>query len=487
MLFDPAGVTVSADQWIGGEHVAGPSVRDVQSPSDRSIMRKVSWASEAQVDEAVRNARSAWVASGWGTMPPRERALVLQRWADLVDAHAEGLAAIEALVSARIYTEVMNRDVRVVSGVLRYFSEWADKVDGTVTPTPQQSLSLTVHEPHGVVAAISPWNFPLILAAWKFAPALAAGNAVVLKPSELTPFSAARVAELAVEAGLPAGLFNVIQGDGAVGSALVRHPGVDYVTFTGSTATGARIMADAAQTGMKPVSLELGGKGPQLVFDDAGDLDRLAPLIARGITYNSGQVCFAGSRLIVQDGIADALIERVAAAMKDHRVGETWNEQTTMPPVISARQLERIDGLVQQSRAEGATAVCGGSIVDHPGGAFFAPTILKDVPTDSCAIREEIFGPVLAVQRFGSFEEGIELANHADYGLTASVHTRDIGQAFRAARAVESGTVWINDWGRRTDFTAPFGGYKKSGLGKDMGRPGFEKYLKSKAIWVELN
>lgn len=484
MYFDPDQVNPPTHLIIGGERCAGVTLNDVHSPSRHALVRPVGWASDAQVDQAVQAARLA--APGWAALAPRERAGLLARFADLVDAHAEELARLESLVSARIYSEVIARDVKVVSGVLRYFGEFADKVDGAVTPTPRNSLSFTVHEPHGVVAAISPWNFPMILSSWKFAPALAAGNAVVLKPSELTPFSATRLAELALEAGLPAGVFNVIHGDGAVGDALVRHRGVDYVTFTGSSATGARIMAAAAETGLKQVSLELGGKGPQLVFDDAADLDRLAAMIARGITYNSGQVCFAGSRLVVQRGIADRLSAKIAETMHGLQFGETWNTAANMPPIINERQIARIDSIVQASVAEGAKVVCGGERIAHDGASFFAPTILSGMAPDSIAIREEIFGPVLAVQEFDSFDEGVALANHAEYGLTASVHTRDISQAFKAAQAIESGTVWINDWGRRTDFTAPFGGYKRSGLGKDMGRPGFEKYLKSKAIWLEI-
>lgn len=470
---------------IDGRRVVGASAREVFSPSQRDLVRPVSWASAQQVDEAVSAAAHA--APGWAALAPRERADILRRFADLVDARADELAKLEALVSARIYREVMARDVKVVSGVLRYFGEFADKLDGAVTPTPENTLSLTVHEPHGVVAAISPWNFPMILAAWKFAPAMAAGNSVVLKPSELTPFSATLLGDLALEAGVPAGVFNVIHGDGAVGGELIRHPSVNYVTFTGSTATGARIMAEAAQTGLKPVSLELGGKGPQLVFDDARELARLAAMVARGITYNSGQVCFAGSRLVVQRGVADRLVSLVAEQMRTLRIGPTWDRQTTMPPIINEPQLNRIAGIVSASVDDGAEVVCGGEPLDYPGGVFYAPTVLRGLSPDSRAIREEIFGPVLAVQEFDTFDEGIALANHADYGLTASVHTRDIGQAFRAAKAIESGTVWINDWGRRTDFTAPFGGYKRSGLGKDMGRAGFEKYLKTKSIWLEID
>lgn len=486
MFFDPSIVDVVSSQLIGGRSVPGSTTRSVRSPSDPGVVREVSWASIEQVDEAVRNARQAWRTSQWGTLPPRERAKVLQRWADLVDAHAEEIAKLESLMSTRIYGEAMARDVKVVSGVLRYFSEFADKIDGTVTPTPRDSLSLVVHEPYGVVAAISPWNFPIILSAWKFAPALAAGNAVVLKPSELTPFATVRIAQLGAEAGLPRGLLNVIHGDGAVGEALVRHPDVDYVTFTGSSATGARIMSAAANSGLKPVSLELGGKGPQLVFGDTPDPDRLAQLIARGITYNSGQVCFAGSRLVVQRDIAESLLDKVVKAMQSVRFGPTWDSGTTMPPIINARQLARIETIVGASVSAGATRIAGGERIERNGANFFAPTVLALNDLENPAFREEIFGPVLAVQTFDEPEEGVSLANHPDFGLTASVHTRDISKALWCAQRIESGTVWINDWGRRTDFTAPFGGYKRSGIGKDMGRAGFEKYLKSKSIWVEI-
>lgn len=455
------------------------------SPSDPTVSRRIAWARESDVEAAVESASLAF--RSWSALAPRERARHLYRFADAVDAHAEELAALEALVSSRIYTEVIARDVKVVSGALRFFAELADKIEGSITSTPRNSLSLVVHEPHGVVAAISPWNFPMILSAWKFAPALAAGNTVVLKPSELTPFTAARLAEIALAAGLPPGVFNVIQGDGAVGSQLVRHRNVNYVTFTGSTATGVRIMADAATSGLKPVSLELGGKGPQLVFNDAPDLGRLAATIARAITYNSGQVCFAGSRLVVQRGVADELTTRVIAAMAAPVTGSTWDPATTTPPIISERQIERIDRIVTGSLKEGGRIRCGGTRLESSAGHFYAPTVIEGLAPNSEAIREEIFGPVLAVQTFDEFEEGVSLANHTEYGLTASVHTRDISKALKAAQSVESGTVWINDWGRRTDFTAPFGGYKRSGLGKDMGRQGFEKYLKSKAIWVEID
>ena len=486
MFFDPTSVRPAPGLFIGGRRVDGAETHQVASPSDNSIRLDAGWASEDQVDEAVMSARRAWKNSGWATMPPRDRAQILYRFADLVDHHSAEIAELEAIVSARIYSEATSRDVKVISGTLRFFGEYADKIEGTVTATPRESLSMVVHEPYGVVAAIAPWNFPVILAAWKFAPALAAGNAVVLKPSEMTPFATLRLAELAVEAGVPSGIFNVINGDGKAGASLVKHPEVDYVTFTGSSATGARIMADAAMSGIKPVSLELGGKGPQLVFADAPDLKRLARTVARGITYNSGQVCFAGSRLVVERSIADHFIEMVADAMDGLKPGQTWSEGTGIPPIINQPQIERIQSIISDSVAAGAEAVIGGKRIEHDSALFFQPTVLRGVTPENPAYREEIFGPVLAVQEFDDFEEGIGLANHPDYGLTASVHTSDISRAFKAAQQIESGTVWLNDWGRRTDLTAPFGGFKKSGLGKDMGRAGYEKYLKSKAIWLEI-
>lgn len=488
-LFNPDALKLPQGVFLGdAAAVAGHGAEMiVSSPSKPSLQMVVHSASVDDVDRAVQAARHAQRQGDWVSAGPRARAKILRRWADLVEAEAPAIAALESLASARLYNEVIARDIQVVAGVLRYFGEMADKTDGTVTATAHDALSLAVHEPHGVVAAISPWNFPIILAAWKFAPALAAGNAVVLKPSELTPFATLRIAELATAAGLPKGLFSVVTGDGLVGDALVRHPDVDYVTFTGSTATGARIMAAAAETGLKPVSLELGGKGAHVVFDDVADLDRVAALIARGITYNSGQVCFAGARLVVQAGVRDALLDRIIGHMQALVPGPTWGKATSLPPVANAAQADRIARLVQGSLDNGATALCGGTRLDGPHDAtFFAPTILRNVARDDPAYVQEIFGPVLIVEDFTDPVEAADLAAHPLYGLTSSVWTQDITRAVTMARRIESGTVWINDWGRRMDFTSPFGGYKQSGIGKDMGRPGYEKYLKSKSIWIAL-
>ena len=488
MRFDPMTLERPTGLYAGGrlEVAAGPDfIHDC--PSDTRISLAYPTATPEDVDRTVAACRDALRASGWARLGAKARGKVLHRWADLIEAEAETLAALEAVASSRPFADALARDVPVAASALRTFASYAETHESAVTATPSAQLSLVTTEPHGIVAAISPWNFPLILSSWKFAPALAAGNGVVLKPSELTPFSALKIAELASRAGLPDGIFNVLPGGAEVGRALVAHPGIDYVTFTGSSATGARIMADAAANGLKPVSLELGGKGAQLVFDDVRDLDQVAGLIARGVTYNSGQVCFAGSRLVAHRAVKDALLAKVAERMGVLKSGPTWADGVALPPIINAAQSARITGIVEGAMAEGAEPVIGGRALQHEGRFHaFEPTILDGVGPDNVAFRTEIFGPVLAVDTFDDFEEGIAMANHPDYGLSASVYTRDLDRAFAAASWLEAGTVWINHWGRGDDMTSPFGGVKRSGLGKDLGRAGYEKYLKAKSVWVEL-
>jgi aldehyde dehydrogenase (NAD+) len=326
------------------------------------------------------------------------------------------------------------------------------------------------------------------MASWKIGPALAAGNAVVLKPSELTPFSALRLAELATRAGVPDGIFNVVQGDGrTTGDALVRHPRVAKVSFTGSTATGAAVMAACAHSGIKPVTLELGGKSPQLVFDDAPDLERLAQTLVRAITGNAGQVCVAGSRLIVQRRIAEPLLERIAQLLAQAKPGPTWDADATLPPIISRPQAARIADIVARSVSAGASVRCGGTLAAVPGdGAYFLPTLIDGVTSANPAVREEVFGPVLTVQRFDDEDEGLALAAHAQYGLAAGVHSADLGRALRAVRRLEAGTVWVNRYGRSDDFVLPTGGYKHSGIGKDLGRQAVEANLRIKSVLIDL-
>ena len=484
-LFKPEEVAVPQGHLIAGRlHQEGDGALEVRRPSDGKLHGDVPLAGDAVVDAAVRAAQVAFPK--WRSLAPRERGRILRRWADLVDAHADELMRMESVVSARPAQEVRMVDVPGVAEWLRYYGEYADKLDGAVTPTAPERLSLVLREPYGVVGAITPWNFPLFLAAWKVAPALAAGNTVVLKPSELTPWSIQRVAALGLEAGLPEGAFNVVHGTGPrTGAALVRHPGVSYLTFTGSTAVGARIMADAAASGIKPLSLELGGKHPQVVFADCHDLDEVAQHVAWGITRNAGQICSAGSRLVVEKAVEKALVEMVAARMRGLAPTPTWSGNPSLAPVISEKQLARMERLVGATVAEGAELVCGGTRLGTEGW-YFAPTILRGVSESMTGYREEIFGPVLSVQTFEGVDEAIARASHPLYGLTASVFTRDIRKALTVSKRLPTGTVWVNRWGlTREMMTSPFGGVRQSGFGKDSGREGIEKYLRSKAVWIE--
>ncbi|HWW71182.1 MAG TPA: aldehyde dehydrogenase family protein, partial [Duganella sp.] len=413
---------------------------------------------------------------------------VMRRWADLIEADVAQLAALEAVGSTRPIANAVAWDIPFTAEGLRFFAEFADKVGGDVAATRADALGMTIAEPYGVIGAIAPWNFPLVMASWKIGPALAAGNAVVLKPSELTPFSAIRLAELAIAAGMPPGIFNVIQGDGrTTGDALVRHPRISKVTFTGSTRTGSAIMAACAESGTKPVTLELGGKSPQLVFADAPDLARVAKMVAGAITVNAGQVCVAGSRLIVQRGVAGQLVEGIAAAFKTLRPGHTWNGDTTLSPIISRKDALRIDGVVRRAVDAGASIAAGGGLAAVEGeGGYYQPTILTGVDSDMEAVRDEIFGPVMTVQVFDDDDEALALGDHPAYGLAAGVHTADIGRALRCARELEAGTVWINRYGRSDDYVLPTGGFKRSGMGKDLGRQSYEANLRYKTVLVDF-
>lgn len=487
--FDPDSVGIGDANFINGRRVAGRGAEiAVHRPSDGHLYRQLDTVAPDQLDEAVENAWTAFRTSGWAQADPRGRMRVMRHWADLIEADMAHLAPLEALGSTRTIDEVRGWDVSYTAECIRFFAEFADKIGGEVAATTPDKLGLTITEPYGVVAAIAPWNLPLVMSTWKIAPAIAAGNAVVLKPSEMTPFSVVRLAELAIEAGLPAGIFNIVQGDGRnVGDPLCRHPRVSKVTFTGSTRTGAAIMAACAETGPKPVTLELGGKSPQIVFADASDLDKTAAIVARAITLNAGQVCVAGSRLLVQEKVAGQVIDRIVAAFEAHRPGPTWRTDTTLGPIISEPQFGRIDAIVRRTMAEGAKVLTGGGRAPAPqAGSYYLPTLLDGVTRDNEAVREEIFGPVLTVQSFIDEEEAYALANDSQYGLAAGVHTGDVARALRATRALEAGTVWVNRYGRSNDFILPTGGYKQSGIGKDLGREAYQANLKTKTVLIEF-
>lgn len=490
--FDPNDIRVRPGHFIDGELVSSGSdhaALPVYRPSDNVLYAELPVASAEIVDSAVRSAQRAFETSGWATDAPRPRARALRRWADLIEAEKVELGKLEAMASTRPVKDAIEIDIPYAADCIRFFAELADKQGGNVAPTKTDHLGLVISEPYGVVAAISPWNFPITQAVTKISPALAAGNAVVLKPSELTPFSIVRLAELAIAAGMPAGIFNIVHGTGPItGDALCRHPLVGKITFTGSTRTGAAVMAASAQSGIKPLTLELGGKSPQLVFSDVHDLDRVAGHIAGSILNNAGQVCVAGSRLIVERRIESELLERIGNLARSIEPGPTWSSKTTFSPIISAAQMERIDSIVKRTVAAGAATLTGGGPFDPGnGGAFYRPTILTRVSSSMEAVREEIFGPVLTVQSFEDEEEGLALAGHPVYGLAAGVHTRDINKALRAVRHIKAGTVWINRYGRTADYVIPTGGYNGSGLGKDLGRQAFEANLRVKSVLVDFS
>jgi aldehyde dehydrogenase (NAD+) len=483
--FDPALLSLPIGHYIGGRYRPGTSGLELRRPSDGVAFAECPIADAALVDEAVATAGAALKSSGWGGLRPRERVNIMHRWADLVEAEAETLARLEAVASTRPVSHAVAGDVVITAEQIRFFAEMADKEGGDVVPTGSGQLGMILTEPYGVVGAITPWNFPIAIAAWKLAPALAAGNAVVLKPSEMTPFSTLYLVELAERAGLPAGLLNVVLGDGpTTGNAITGHPDIAKVSFTGSTGAGQAIMSNIARTGVKPMTLELGGKSPQIVFADA-DMELAADCVTRGIIHNAGQVCVAGSRLLVEASAADALAAAISRRMTAVRPGVTWDDSTEFPPIISERQISRIDGIVHAAIADGATLVTGGERIDR-GGYFYRPTLLVDVTGTSPAVTEEIFGPVLTLQTFGSEDEALALAAHPTYGLAAGVFTRDLSRAIRVTKALDAGTVWINRYGRSRDHILPTGGYKSSGIGKDLGREAYKANRRQKSVLIDL-
>ncbi|MEJ6844690.1 aldehyde dehydrogenase family protein [Sinorhizobium fredii] len=485
LSFNPDTLELPNGHFIDGRYVPAAGRLAMHRPSDGAAFAECPIASEDIVDQAVASARQALKKSGWSGLRPRERTRALSRWADLIEAEAATLARLEAVASTRPVGHLIEGDIAITAEQIRFFAEFADKEGGDLVPTDDDNLGMIMTEPYGVVGAITPWNFPVSMAGWKLGPALAAGNAVVLKPSEMTPFSTLYLAELSVRAGLPAGLINVVLGDGpTTGNAITGHPGIGKVSFTGSTAAGAAIMQNVARTGIKPMTLELGGKSPQIVFADA-DLDRAAEAIARNILSNAGQACVAGSRVIVDRSVADALTEAMVAHMSAIQPGPTWDETSQYSPIISERQIGRIDAIVQKSLAAGGKCLLGGKPLDREG-YFYAPTLIAGVDQSSPAVTEEIFGPVLTLQIFDDEAEALALADHPTYGLAAGVFTRDLSRAVRVTRRLEAGTVWINRYGRSRDHILPTGGYKSSGIGKDLGREAYLANRRSKSVLINL-
>ncbi|MBR0687488.1 aldehyde dehydrogenase family protein [Bradyrhizobium manausense] len=485
LSFDPDQVQLPIGHFIGDRLQESPGLLPLHRPSDGAHYAECPVASAETVDEAVQTARTALRTSNWGGVRPRERAGVLKRWADLIESEAETLARVEAISSTRPVGQLVAGDIAITAEQIRFFAEFADKEGGDLAPTDDAHLGMIMTEPYGVVGAITPWNFPINMAGWKLGPALAAGNAVVLKPSEMTPFSSIVLARLAVKAGLPAGLINIVLGDGATtGSAITGHPDIAKVSFTGSTGAGAAIMANIARTGIKPMTLELGGKSPQIVFADA-DLDQAAAAIAGNILANAGQACVAGSRLIAHTLVAEQLVDAIIARMQAVQAGPTWDAATTYSPIISEKQRSRIHAIVRTARAEGAECLTGGEPMEAKG-YFYTPTLLANVDRSSVALTEEIFGPVLTLQTFTTEDEALALADHPTYGLAAGLFTRDVSRAMRITRALAAGTVWVNRYGRSRDHILPTGGYKHSGIGKDLGREAYHANRRSKSVLIHI-
>jgi gamma-glutamyl-gamma-aminobutyraldehyde dehydrogenase/4-guanidinobutyraldehyde dehydrogenase/NAD-dependent aldehyde dehydrogenase len=463
-------LTIRDKAFIDGKFVDAASGESFEciSPVDGAVLARVAACDREDVDRAVKAARGAFDKGVWADQAPKARKRVLVKFADLIQKNADELALLETLDMGKPITNARQGDLRAVAECVRWYGEAIDKLYDEIAPTPKTALGLITREPLGVIGAVVPWNFPLLMAAWKFAPALAAGNSVVLKPAEQSPLSALRIAELAAEAGIPAGVFNVVPGFGeTAGQALGRHMDVDAITFTGSTEIGKLFLKYSGESNMKVVSLECGGKTPNIVFADTPDLDAAARGAADGIFYNSGQVCDAASRLLVEDKIHDAFLSKVAGLAKNYTPADPLDEKTQMGAMVDGTQTKRVLNYINKGKEEGAALVLGGKQVrQDTGGFYIEPTIFDAVDNRMTIAREEIFGPVLSTIRFKTAEEAVKLANESSYGLEANLWTNDLSKAHKIARSLRAGTVTINtrDGG---GIEVPFGGYKQSGFGRD--------------------
>ena len=481
----PAPAPMHKRLLIDGQHVESVSGRRFKTlnPATEQVIATIAEGNEADVDRAVAAARRAFEGP-WSTMRPAERGQILFRLVELMKQHADELAELESRDAGKPIAAVLRQDLPAAIDTLTYYAGWADKIHGEVVPTRSDALTYTLREPVGVVGVVVPWNFPLMIGMWKLAPALACGCTVVMKPAELTSLSALRIGELALEAGLPPGVLNIVPGPGrVVGDALVNHPDVDKITFTGSPGVGRGILRGAAGN-FKRVSLELGGKSANVIFDDA-DLDAATKAAAAGIFFNAGQVCSAGSRVLAHEKVYDEVVERIAARARAIRIGDPADRATALGPVISEKQMNAILGYVEVGRKEGASLVTGGARVGDRG-YFISPTVFAGVAHEMRISQEEIFGPVVSVIRFKDEADALRIANGTAYSLAAGVWSRDIGRVQRFAKKVKAGTVWINTYGY-TDVRLPWGGARDSGFGREHGTAAIENFTEPKAVWVNLN
>jgi acyl-CoA reductase-like NAD-dependent aldehyde dehydrogenase len=472
---------------IGGEWVESAKTFATLNPATGEALTQVAEASAEDVDRAVLAARKAFDEPGgpWRKMSASDRGKLLWRLADLVEQNIEEIAELETLDNGKPIFESRYVDIPSVVDVLRYYAGWASKIHGETINSRADAFTYTLREPVGVVGAIIPWNFPLLLTSWKLGPALACGNTVVLKPAEQTPLTALRFGQLLAEAGFPPGVVNIVTGGPAAGQALVRHPGVDKIAFTGSTSVGKEIMRGAADT-LKRVTLELGGKSPNIVFADS-DLDAAIKGASTGIFYGKGEVCAAGSRLFVEKKVHDEFISRLAERAKKIKPGDPLDPKTRLGAIVSEQQMQTVLGYIESGKKEGAQLVAGGNRVNLDGGKgfFIEPTVFDAVDNGMKIAQEEIFGPVLATISFDDLDQVAAMANQNIYGLAAAVWTNDIKKAHGMARRLKAGTVWINTY-NLYDAALPFGGFKQSGFGRELGREALDYYTEVKSVWVNL-
>jgi 4-(gamma-glutamylamino)butanal dehydrogenase len=482
-----AGLTLPSRQIIGGQHVESRTgaTADVVSPRDGTVIAAVPDSDAGDVDAAVAAARHAF-DDRWSTMAPARRKWTLHRLADAIEAHRQELALLISLEMGKPITFAYDIELRTTINCYRWYAEWADKLTGEVPEVGGDALALITREAVGVVGVVVPWNFPMTLSAWKIAPALAAGCTVVVKPSEFAPLSMLRLAEIALEAGLPEGVLNVVTGDGPLtGRAFGLHADVDSLAFTGSTTVGRAFLSYAAESNLKRVWLELGGKSPSIVLADA-DLDNAVHAIAGNIFFNQGEMCTAPSRLLVHRSVHDDVVTGITEVATTLPLGDPLDPDTRMGPLISAEHRARVEAHTATALSDGAQLRAGGRRPEAPiDGFYFEPTVLDGVKPHMAIARDEVFGPVLSVLSFDNIDEAVTVANDSIYGLAAAVFTRDLSAAHRVSRRLRAGTVWVNCY-EEGDMTVPFGGYRQSGYGRDKSRHALEKYTELKTTWVQL-
>ena len=483
-------LTPRTQAFIDGKYrpaVSGATF-DCINPADGRVIAQVASCEAADIELAVASARKSFEAGGWSRRAPAARKKVLLRFAELIRKHREELALTETMDMGKPISDSMKIDIPAAANSIAWYAEAVDKVYDEVAPTGHESLALITREPSGVVGAIVPWNFPLLMACWKLGPALATGNSVVLKPSEKSPLTALRVAELAMEAGLPEGVLNVVPGFGnTAGEALALHMDVDCVAFTGSTRVGKRMLEYSGRSNMKRIWLECGGKAPNVVMGDVADIERAATAAAFGIFFNQGEMCSAASRLVVHESIRDAMLEKIVEIGKTMAPGDPLDPKTRLGAIVDQVQLNTVLGFIESGKKEGADVRLGGNRARQESGGFFVePTVFSNVNPGMRIAREEIFGPVLSTITFRDVEEAVRIANDVSYGLTAAVWSRDITTAHRVAKRLRAGTVYVNCYDA-DDITVPFGGFKQSGNGRDKSLHAMDKYTELKTTWIDLS